>query len=64
MKKYLVSLEIKTIQTVFYEIEAENHKKAREMVTNDDIDDIAKPIDETIPEVYSREIFQITEIKK
>lgn len=64
MKKYRVSVAIKTIQYVDYELEAESLEQVKELVYDGSIEDYATPVEETLPEIIEREVGHITKMEK
>lgn len=62
MKKYRVAVIIRTMKTLFYEVEAEKQSDAFDNFYDDPAEDLGRCVDETTPEIVDREIRSIEEV--
>lgn len=64
MKKFRICLTVKTEQSVFYEVEAENREKLDKLLEMNCVEDIGRCIDEDTPEVCEETIDDIQEVNE
>lgn len=62
MKKYRVAVIIRTMKTLFYEVEAEKQSDAFDKFYDGPKEDFGRCIGETTPEIFDREIRSIEEV--
>lgn len=62
MKKFIVSVNVLTCQTVDYEVIAKDKDELTKMLSEDSISDVGVCVEESLPELYSETIDNIREV--
>ena len=62
MKKFIVSVNVLTCQTVDYEVIAKDRDELTKMLSEDSVSDIGVCVEESVPELYSETIDNIREV--
>ena len=62
MKKFIVSVNVLTCQTVEYEVIAKDRDELTKMLSEDSVSDVGVCVEESVPELYSETIDNIREV--
>ena len=62
MKKFIVSVNVLTCQTVDYEVMAKDRDELTKMLSEDSVSDVGVCVEESLPELYSETIDNIREV--
>ena len=62
MKKFIVSVNVLTCQTVEYEVITKDRDELTKMLSEDSVSDVGVCVEESVPELYSETIDNIREV--